>query len=374
MSLPSTMKAVVIEGDKPVVKENVPLPELENGFMLVKPKAVAGNPTDWKHISYKIGPQGSILGCDVAGEVVKLGPGVDSEKFHVGDYVYGFVHGASVRFPTNGAFAEYVALDSGTAYKAPKTMKLSGQERIPEGPVTTFEAAASLPVSVTTAGVSLYHEFGLKLDYNGSKPQKDFPVLFWGGATGVGQHLIQIAKQINGYSKIIVVASKKHEQILKEYGADELFDYHDEDVIEQIKSKYPNIQHLVDCVSNTTTIQQTYKCASEDHEATILQLVTLSIKDIQPEDRRDNKKIIGTLLYKAGGRDVPFGNFTLPADPEYRKDTAEVIKFLNAKLDKGDIHHIPIKVYPNGLYDIPQILDDIENNRNSGEKLVAVFK
>ncbi|KAK5781721.1 uncharacterized protein PWA37_004620 [Arxiozyma heterogenica] len=374
MSLPITMKAVVIEGDKPVVKDNVPLPELENGFMLVKPKAVAGNPTDWKHISYKIGPQGSILGCDVAGEIVKLGPGVDSNVFHVGDYVYGFVHGASVRFPTNGAFAQYVALDSGIAYKAPKTMTLSGQERIPEGPVTTFEAAASLPVSITTAGVALHREFGLKLDYTGAKPQRDFPVLFWGGATGVGQHLIQIAKQINGYSKIIVVASKKHEQILKEYGADELFDYHDENVIEQIKSKYPNIQHLVDCVSNTTTIQQTYKCASEDHDATILQLVTLSINDIKPEDRRNNKKIIGTLLYKAGGHDVPFGSFTLPADPEYRKDTHEVIKFLNPKLDKGDIHHIPIKVYSNGLCDIPQIMDDIKNNRNSGEKLVAVFK
>lgn len=374
MSLPSTMKAVVIEGDKPVVKENVPLPELENGFMLVKPKAVAGNPTDWKHISYKIGPQGSILGCDVAGEVIKLGPGVNSEKFHVGDYVYGFVHGASVRFPTNGAFAEYVALDSGIAFKAPKTMKLSGQERIPEGPVTTFEAAASLPVSITTAGVSLHREFGLKLDYTDSKPQRDFPILFWGGATGVGQHLIQIAKQINGYSKIIVVASRKHEQILKEYGADDFFDYHDEDVIEQIKSKYPDIQHLVDCVSNTTTIQQTYKCASEDHEATILQLVTFSIKDIKPEDRRDNKKIIGTLLYKAGGKDVPFGSVTLPADPEYRRDACEVIKFLNPKLDRGDIHHIPIKVYPNGLHDIPQIMDDIKNNRNSGEKLVTVFK
>ena len=373
MSLPSTMKAVVVEGDKAVVKENIPLPELENGFMLVKPKAVAGNPTDWKHIYYKICPQGAILGCDVAGEVIKLGPGVDTEKFHIGDYVYGIVHGASVRFPTNGAFAEYVALDSGTAYKAPKTMKLSGQERIPEGPVTTFEAAASLPVSITTAGMCLYHEFGLKLDYTDSKPQKDFPVLFWGGATGVGQQLIQIAKQINGYSKIIVVASKKHEKKLKEYGADELFDYHDEDVIEQIKSKYPNIQHLVDCVSNTTTIQQAYKCASEDYEATILQLVTFSIKDIKPEDRRDNKKIIGTLLYKAGGHDVPFGSFTIPADPEYRKAACEVIKFLNPKLDRGDIHHIPIKVYQNGLDDVPQILDDIKNNRNSGEKLVAVL-
>lgn len=374
MSLPTTMKAVVIEGDKPVVKDNVPLPELEDGFMLIKPKAVAGNPTDWKHVAMKIGPQGSILGCDIAGEVVKLGPKVDTNKFHVGDYVYGFVHGASVRFPTNGAFAEYAALDSYIAYKAPKTMKLSGKANIPEGPVTTFEGASSLPVSLTTAGVALYHEFGLKLDYTGSKPQRDYPVLFWGGATGVGQHFIQLAKQINAYSKIIVVASKKHEAKLKEYGADELFDYHDEDVVEKIKAKYPNIRDLVDCVSNATTIQQTYKCGSETEETTVLQLVIFTIKDIKPEDRRDNKKIIGTLLYKAGGHPVPFAGFTLPADPAYRKATAEVIAYLNPKLDNGDIHHIPIKVYENGLEDIPQLTDDIKNNRNSGEKLVAIFK
>lgn len=374
MSLPTTMRAVVVEDDHCVVKDNVPLPELEDGFLLVKPKAVAGNPTDWKHIALKMSPQDAIVGCDVAGEIVKLGPNVDTEKFHVGDFVYGFVHGCSVRFPTNGAFAEYVGLDSYVAYKAPQSMHLSGKTNIPEGPITTFEGAASLPVSLTTAGVSLYHEFGLKLNHTGSTPQNDFPILFWGGATGVGQHLIQLAKQLNGYSKIIVVASKKHESKLKEYGADELFDYHDEDVIEKIKAKYPNIQHLVDCVSNATTIQQTYKCASETEEATVLQLVIFTIKDIKPEDRRDKRKIIGTLLYKAGGKPVPFGTFTLPADPEYRKATHEVIEYLNPKLINGDIHHIPIKVYQNGLDDVPQLTDDIKNNRNSGEKLVAVFK
>lgn len=39
MSLPTTMRAVVVEDDHCVVKDNVPLPELEDGFLLVKPKA-----------------------------------------------------------------------------------------------------------------------------------------------------------------------------------------------------------------------------------------------------------------------------------------------------------------------------------------------
>ena len=365
------MKAVVIDGDQPVVKE-VPLPPLEDGSFLVKAKAVAGNPTDWKHIAYKIGPQGSILGCDVAGDIVKLGPNVDASKFKVGDKVFGFVHGASVRLPTNGAFAEYVSMDSKLAYHCPPHATLSGKESIPEGPVSSYEGCVTLPVSLTTAGVALTHNLGNKLEWEPKEAQHDFPILLWGGATAIGQPLIQLAKKLHGYSKIVVVASRKHEAQLKAYGADELFDYHDADVIDQIKAKYPNIQHLIDCVSNPQTIQQVYKCASDSKPATVLQLVTFSIKDIKPEDRRDNVKSIGTLLYVAAGHDVPFGTMTLPKDLVYREDTAKFIHFINPKLQSGDIHHIPVKIY-HGLEGAVQITDDIKNDRNSGEKLVSVL-
>ena len=365
------MKAIVISGDVPALKE-IPLPPLEEGCVLLKTKAIAGNPTDWKHIAFKIGPQGSILGCDVAGEIVKLGEGVDTNEFHLGDHVFGFVHGASVRLPTNGAFAEYVSLDSTLAYHCPPNCDVSGKDSLSEGPVTNYEGCVTLPVSLTTAGVALTHNLGNKLEWEPSKPQHDFPILLWGGATAIGQPLIQLAKKLHGYTKIVVVASKKHEKQLKAYGAEELFDYHDADVIEQIRTKYPNLQHLIDCVSNKQTIQQVYKCASHDAPATVLQLVTYSIKDIKEEDRRENVKITGTLLYVAAGHDVPFGSFTIPKDLVYREDTRKFIKFINPKLLAGDIHHIPVKIYK-GLESAIQITDDIKNDRNSGTKLVAVL-
>ncbi|CCF60288.1 hypothetical protein KAFR_0J02240 [Kazachstania africana CBS 2517] len=374
MSLPTTMRAVVIEGDKPVVKTGVPLPKLEDGFAMVKTKAVAGNPTDWKHIQWKIGPQGSILGCDVAGEIVQLGPNVDAKEVKIGDKITGFVHGASVRCPTNGAFAEYVAVDLATAYRLPSSTDISGKDNLPEGKVTTYEGAATLPVSLSTAGVALYHNLGLKLEWEPAQPQKNHPILFWGGATAVGQPLIQLAKKLHGYTKIIVVASKKHEAQLKAYGADEIYDYHDADVIEQITSKHKNIQQLVDCVSNPETIQQVYKCAAADLPATVLQLVTFTIENIKPEDRRDNVKIDGTLLYLAAGHAVPFGSMTLPQDKKYREDAIKFIRFINPKVANGEIHHIPVKVYKNGLDGAVQLTDDIKNNRNSGEKLVATFQ
>ncbi|EIW07958.1 Zinc-binding oxidoreductase alcohol dehydrogenase [Saccharomyces cerevisiae] len=357
-SIPETMKAVVIENGKAVVKQDIPIPELEEGFVLIKTVAVAG----------------ALLGCDAAGQIVKLGPNVDAARFAIGDYIYGVIHGASVRFPSNGAFAEYSAISSETAYKPAREFRLCGKDKLPEGPVKSLEGAVSLPVSLTTAGMILTHSFGLDMTWKPSKAQRDQPILFWGGATAVGQMLIQLAKKLNGFSKIIVVASRKHEKLLKEYGADELFDYHDADVIEQIKKKYNNIPYLVDCVSNTETIQQVYKCAADDLDATVVQLTVLTEKDIKEEDRRQNVSIEGTLLYLIGGNDVPFGTFTLPADPEYKEAAIKFIKFINPKINDGEIHHIPVKVYKNGLDDIPQLLDDIKHGRNSGEKLVAVLK
>ncbi|KOG99281.1 zinc-binding alcohol dehydrogenase family protein DI49_1727 [Saccharomyces eubayanus] len=372
-SIPKTMKAVVIENDKAVVKEGVPIPELEDGFVLIKTVVVAGNPTDWAHIDYKIGPQASILGCDAAGHIVKLGPGVDSKRFAIGDYIYGFIHGASVRFPSNGAFAEYSAVPAEMAYKSSNDIRLCGEDSLPEGPVKSLEGAVTIPVTLTTAGLVLTYNLGLNMEWKPSMPQRDHPVLIWGGAAAVGQHVIQLAKKLNGFTKIIVVASRKHEKQLKEYGADELFDYHDTDVVEQIKSKYNNIPYLVDCVANVDTLQQVYRCAADELDATVIELTTLTDDDVKEENRRKNVTIRHTRLYATGGHEVPFGNVIFPADPECKMAAIKFVEFINPKVDDGEIHHIPAEVYKKGLYDIPQMLDDIKNKKSYGKKLVAVL-
>jgi len=374
MSLPTTMKAVVIEGKTAVVKSGVPLPNLPNGSMMIKPMAVGGNPTDWKHIEYGLGPQGAIEGCDVAGEIVQLTPDVDTNKFHLGDFVYGFVHGASVRAPDNGAYAEYVALDSKLAFTAPKSLQFSDKDLVPAGAITTYEAAASIPGAWTTAGGSLFHHFNMKYDWEPKEPQHNFPILIWGGSSVLGQSLVQLAKKYHGYSKIVVVASKKHEALLKGYGADDVFDYHDSDVIQQIKSKYPNIPHLLDLISTKTTLQQVYQCASDTEESTILNYYGLNIESIDDELKRDNVKIVNTFIYFSLGFDLPLGGNVLKYDPQYRADIVKFIEEINPRLYNGDFQHPPIKVYYNGLEDTIQIMKDLEAGKASGEKLVAVFK
>ncbi|CCH61047.1 hypothetical protein TBLA_0D05550 [Henningerozyma blattae CBS 6284] len=373
VSIPTAMKAIRVRGSKAVLESNVPLPEIEDGYFLIKVIAVAANPTDWKHVTYKIAPQGAISGCDCVGEIVKFGQNVDTTKFSIGDKVYGFIHGGSVRMPTNGAFAEYASMDSQVAYRAPKDLKISGKLSIPEGPCNTLESLATLPVSLGTAGLVLTDSFKIKMEWEPAKVQKDEPVLIWGGATAVGEMIIQLSKKMNAFSTVIVVASKKHEKKLKEYGADVLFDYHDSDVINQITKKYPNIRYLIDCVSNRSTIQQVYSCASLTEPATVLNLVGLTDKDIDEKIRRIDVKMITTLMYCVLGHPVPFLSFTLPADPAYREAGIKFYHWIEPKVSSGEIRHIPVKIYPNGLESIPEMLNDLETGKVSGEKLVTVL-
>jgi NADPH:quinone reductase-like Zn-dependent oxidoreductase len=88
----STQRAVVhASKDISKLETNVPLPKLQgDDWILVKTKAVALNPTDWKSISNNPSP-GAIAGCDYAGVIEEVGKGVTG--LNVGDRVAGFVRG-----------------------------------------------------------------------------------------------------------------------------------------------------------------------------------------------------------------------------------------------------------------------------------------
>ncbi|QLQ79648.1 hypothetical protein HG537_0C02950 [Torulaspora globosa] len=366
------MKAVVIEGDRAVVKETVPVPPLARDKLRIKVKAVAVNPTDWKHVSFKIGPQGSILGCDVAGEIVEVGD--DVKGFEVGQVVYGVVHGASVKHPENGAFAEYSVLDPLLTLRVPGDGQLSGRDTVPESPVRSIEGAVSLPVSLVTAGLVLVHHLGLKAEWHPEQVQVDKPLLIWGGATAVGQMLIQLAKKLNGYSKIIVVASRKHEQQLKTYGADELFDYHDKDVVDQIKTKYKDLPYLIDAVSAPESFTNVYRLGNTDKPTKLIQLTTMSEEIIPEKQRNPQVTVEGAILYLVTGLDVPFGRFNFPADPVYREAAIKFVRFIEPKVIKGEINHIPLKIFHNGLEDVPVAMNKIKNGENSNVKYIVTLQ
>jgi len=87
----STRRAVVIKGPGLVqVSDNVPLPKLRDEYIIVKTKAVALNPTDWKALGP--GTVDAISGCDYSGIVEEVGKAVTS-GLKKGDRVAGFIRG-----------------------------------------------------------------------------------------------------------------------------------------------------------------------------------------------------------------------------------------------------------------------------------------
>lgn len=95
LSTMSTQKAVVhVSQGISELRSDVPLPKLPgDNWILVKTKAVALNPTDWKNIERATAP-GAIAGCDYAGIVEEVSKDVISLK--VGDRVAGFARGGKI--------------------------------------------------------------------------------------------------------------------------------------------------------------------------------------------------------------------------------------------------------------------------------------
>lgn len=372
MSVPTTMKALINEGGKMVLKENVPVPKLTETTMLVKTRAVGSNPFEALLIDFKFAPEGCIMGSDMVGEIVEIGSKVDQTQYQVGDVVAAVINGGTVQFPDNGAYSEYVKVDPNTIFKFPKTLTFTKKTDVATGKFDTWEACASFPMVFYTALAGTFYQLKLKLEWQPEEPQYDHPILIWGGATGVGQYAIQFVKQVHGFTKIIVVASKKHEKLLKSYGADEIFDYHDEDVVEQITAKYDNLRTLMDCRSLPKTINQTYRCASKTGKVILMQYVPSFIDCIDGENKRDNVEITTTNLYQLNEVPITFGPMTVPVDPKYRAKIIECIKFFNPKLISGDIKHTPLKVYK-GFEGAIEMVDDIRQHKNSGIKFVSVL-
>ncbi|KAF0270921.1 hypothetical protein FOG51_04123 [Hanseniaspora uvarum] len=196
----NTMKALTIGENSSAVIKSIPVPEnyLPNQI-LIKVAAAAANPTDWKHIDYKLGPVGSIVGCDAAGTIVKLGKDeaeakhiADTYGYKVGDHVAAIIHGCSVLHPENGAFAEYALVDAALINKF-KPKNADGHEAgkglgdiIENGSaIDSFEKAASLPGSVYTATVVLTINLAKKINFDEPTEWQDSEstLLIYGGAT-----------------------------------------------------------------------------------------------------------------------------------------------------------------------------------------------
>jgi NADPH:quinone reductase-like Zn-dependent oxidoreductase len=174
-----------------------------DGEVLVRVRATSVNPYDWHHMRGEPyvarlmpggpglrGPRLRVLGCDMAGRVEAVGPGVT--RFRPGDDVYALLE--------QGGFAEYACV--------PETLLA----RMPGN--VSYEQAAGVPMAGVTALVAVRDQ---------GRVAAGQAVLVNGASGGVGTFAVQIARALG--ARVTGVCSTRNVDLVRSLGADEVIDY-----------------------------------------------------------------------------------------------------------------------------------------------------
>ncbi|KAI9653485.1 MAG: hypothetical protein M1831_006033 [Alyxoria varia] len=234
------------------VNPSTPEPSLtpKPNFLLVRVKAIALNPTDWKHVDRCPAPNLTV-GCDFAGEILEVGPGV-TKNLKKGDRVAGFTHGCKKGDEEAGCFAEVARPKGDTAMKVPEgvtdlqacTVGV-GIATVAQGMYLSLEA----PLPEEAAGLGLR---GAGDDVGG--PKKGDPILVYGGSTATGLWALQFAR-LSGLEPV-TTCSPDNFDLVKSYGASAAFSYKDSDCGAQIRANTKNkLRHAFDCITEGSSFQ-----------------------------------------------------------------------------------------------------------------------
>jgi NADPH:quinone reductase-like Zn-dependent oxidoreductase len=196
------MKALVRDRYGPpeaVELREIEVPTPSEREVLIRVRASSVNPADWYALTGSpwlarlfFGwprPRDVVLGRDVAGEVVAVGPGVT--RFRPGDAVYGEI---------SRAWAEYVCAPEDQLGLMPSTL--------------SFEQAAAIPIAGATALQGLRDK---------ARVQPGQKVLINGASGGVGTFAVQIAKAMG--AEVTGVCSPENLERVHALGADHVVDY-----------------------------------------------------------------------------------------------------------------------------------------------------
>ncbi|KAJ5624679.1 hypothetical protein N7510_000988 [Penicillium lagena] len=188
--------------------------------ILVRNHAVAMNPIDNTTQLRGIFPlqYPAILGQDVAGEVVAIGPNVS--RFKAGDRVVGHSVVYATQEQRDGAFQTYTIVRTNLASLIPEEV--------------SFESASVLPLGLSTASCALFQDGDLHLQLPTSPAQKPTgkTVLIWGAASSVGCNAVQLAVAA-GY-EVVATASPHNFDLVKKLGASQVLDYHSANIVEEL--------------------------------------------------------------------------------------------------------------------------------------------
>ncbi|CZR64185.1 related to zeta-crystallin / quinone reductase (NADPH) [Phialocephala subalpina] len=220
---------------------DVPIPSPGVEEIVIKVVVAGSNVKDWLHPTLLNVSLNS--GDDIAGIVCSLGSNVSkTNEFRIGDRVAAF----HPMMTPHGAFAEYAVAPQHTVFKIPIT--------------TSFEEAATVPLVVTTAGITLFRRQHLPSPWSPSSGAP-IPLIIYGASGALGTFAIKLARASNIHPIIAIAGGNSSHlpKLLDESKGDTMVDYRlgsDEMkriVKETLSRKGLECHHALDAISSDGT-------------------------------------------------------------------------------------------------------------------------
>ncbi|KAH7133062.1 chaperonin 10-like protein [Dactylonectria estremocensis] len=350
----ATMRAFLTDGNGSGHVQNVTIPTLGAGEILVKTHYAALNPGDWKLVEGDVAtgpaPKDLIVGCDFAGVVEDA----NNSHWSRGQRVAGFVHGTNEAFPKVGAFAEYITIEASLVYAIPDNV--------------TFQQACTIPLAFATATQALYRRIVLP-EPSLSRRKQNLDLLVYGASTSVGQYAIQLAK-LSGLRVFAVAGSKNHD-MLKDLGADLTFDYRDEGWAAQVEGVAgEDLRYALDCIAEGGSPEKITEILShtDGHHLVALSPVDRdAISKIHPSLKAES-----TIAFSVFGKPLGWGVFDNEDGPillDDKKLWEDMLQWLPLVLEKGGLKPNQVKEVGT-LDDVQEAFTLSKQGKVSAEKIV----
>jgi NADPH:quinone reductase-like Zn-dependent oxidoreductase len=282
------MKAIVYRsyGSAEVLRfEDIPKPVPKDNQILIKVRAAALNPIDWRlmggvpflirkvaKMNAPSAQQPVGIGRDVAGVVEAIGKEVT--QFKAGDEVFG---------NCEAAVAEYACVKQSAAVAKPSGL--------------TFEQAASIPVAGLTALQALRDK---------GRVQPGQRVLINGAAGGVGTFAVQVAKCFG--AEVTGVCSDRNVEMVHSIGADKIIDYTQEDFTKGAE----RYDVIIECVGTTSfstarrvlNPEGRYVIVGGGHDISMMEILASAVKTMVASSVSKQKAVM--FMAKSNQPDLTF--------------------------------------------------------------------
>ena len=330
--------AVLYEQNKPLVIEQIPLPDLEFGQVLVK---LAASGVCHKQIEDVTGKHGldpwmpHLLGHEGSGIVESIGDGVTFVA--PGDHVVlSWITGPGI-------------------YAAPPKYYLN-EKIINAGPITTFNDYAIVSenkVTKITKEISLLEAAligcviptGVGAAINESKVEVGSTVAVF-GAGGIGLNIIQGAALVSPFKIIAVDILDKKLSAARDFGATDLINAKKEDPVEKIKdlTDGEGVDFAFESAGLKVTMEQAYESANNSG---VINLVG---------NPAQNEKVEIDALY------LHYGKKLIGGHGGNANTSIDFTRYINLSLSEK----INLKSFTNNIYelkDVNRAIDDLKNGK-----------